>query len=132
MVDASGSFSDPAQRSEMRGPDPGAEAVSRYLWPRGFKHIAVVTLTQANPDHIAGDSPQQEQLEKLATAQGTQVIHELPASRGTGEFTAAADATGSAAQPAAINNRAPPGIHDFSYIARVKIVRHLRLAPSSQ
>ena len=63
---------------------------------------------------------------------GSLVLRGVPASRGTGEFNAAADATGSTAQPAAINNRAPPGIHDSSYIARVKTVRHLRLALSSQ
>ena len=75
-VDAGGSFSDPAHRSEMPGLDPGEEAVSRYLWSRGFKHIAVVALTHAHQDHMAA-LPQREQLEKLATAHGAQVIHEL-------------------------------------------------------
>ena len=76
LVDASGSLSDQHIAASCVAPSR-REAVSRYLWPRGFKHIAVVTLTQANPDHIAGGSPQQEQLEKLATAHGAQVIHEL-------------------------------------------------------
>lgn len=96
LVDAGGSFTDPAQRSESRGPDPGEEAVSPYLWSRGFKQIDVVALTHAHQDHIGGlaaifenfkvktlwlgrevASPQQEQLEKLATSNGTRVIHEL-------------------------------------------------------
>jgi beta-lactamase superfamily II metal-dependent hydrolase len=76
LVDASGSFSDPAHRSEMRGPDPGEEVVSRYLWSRGLKHIDVVALTPAHQDHMAA-LPQREQLEKLVTAHGAQVIHEL-------------------------------------------------------
>ena len=95
LVDAGGSFIDPTQRSESRGPDPGEEAVSPYLWSRGFKQIDVVALTHAHQDHIGGlsaifenfkvrtlwlgrevASPQQEQLEKLATDNGTKVIHE--------------------------------------------------------
>jgi competence protein ComEC len=54
LVAAGGSFTDPAQRSETRGPDPGEEAVSGYLWSRGFKQIDVRALTHAHQDHIGG------------------------------------------------------------------------------
>jgi ribonuclease BN (tRNA processing enzyme) len=85
LVDGGGSFSDPAQRGETHGPDPGEEAVSNFLWSRGFKQIDVVALTHAHQDHIGGRtavfhnfrvntvwigrevaSPQQQQLERLA------------------------------------------------------------------
>jgi glycosyltransferase involved in cell wall biosynthesis len=48
------------------------------------------------------------------------------------QFNEAADATGSAEQSATINNRALPGIRDFSCIARVKTVPRSRLAFSPQ
>jgi competence protein ComEC len=96
LVDGGGSFSDPAHRGETYGPDPGEDAVSTYLWSRGFKQIDVVALTHAHQDHIGGltaifdsfrvntlwigrevASPQQQLLEKLAASHGAQVIHEL-------------------------------------------------------
>ena len=96
LVDAGGAFTDPTQRSENRGADPGEDAVSPYLWSRGFKQIDLVALTHAHQDHIGGlvaifenfrvgtlwlgrevASPRQEQLEKLASSNGTKVIHEL-------------------------------------------------------
>ena len=96
LVDGGGSFVDPGHRGEVRGPDPGEDAVSPYLWSRGFKQLDVVALTHAHQDHLGGltaifenfkvktlwigrevASPQQEQLETLAASQGTRVIHEL-------------------------------------------------------
>jgi competence protein ComEC len=96
LVDAGGSFTDPIHRSEVRGPDPGEDAVSPYLWSRGFQQIDVVALTHAHQDHIGGltaifenfkvnalwigrevDSPLQRQLEKIASLHGTKVIREL-------------------------------------------------------
>ena len=35
-------------------PIPGEEAVSPYLWSRGFKRIDVVALTHAHQDHLGG------------------------------------------------------------------------------
>jgi competence protein ComEC len=52
LLDAGGSFSDPAHRGETPGPDPGEEALSTYLWSRGFARIDVVALTHAHQDHI--------------------------------------------------------------------------------
>jgi competence protein ComEC len=96
LVDAGGAFSDPTHRAEMRGPDPGEDAVSPYLWSRGFKRIDTVALTHAHQDHIGGltaifenfqvgalwigrevASTQQQQLEQLATSHGARIIHEL-------------------------------------------------------
>jgi competence protein ComEC len=100
LVDAGGSFSDPAHRFEVRGSDPREEGVSPDLWPRGFKQIDVVALTHAHQDHIGGLTaifvnfnvntlwigrqvarPQQLQLEKLAASRGAQVIHRLRGNR---------------------------------------------------
>jgi competence protein ComEC len=96
LIDAGASFSDPAHRVEVRGPDPGEEAVSPYLGSRGFKQIDMVALPHAHQDHIGGLTaifencnvntlwigrevawPQQLPLEKLAASRAAQVIHEL-------------------------------------------------------
>ena len=39
---------------EHFGPDPGEEAVSAYLWSRGFQQLDAVRLTHAHQDHIGG------------------------------------------------------------------------------
>jgi competence protein ComEC len=36
------------------GVDPGEEAVSPYLWSRGFQNLDVVALTHAHQDHLGG------------------------------------------------------------------------------
>lgn len=96
LIDGGGSFTDPTHRAEVHGPDPGEDAVSPYLWSRGFKRIDVVALTHAHQDHLGGltailqnfrvghlwigrevDSRQQRELEALAAANGTPVEHEL-------------------------------------------------------
>jgi len=41
-------------REEHNGVDPGEEAVSPYLWSRGFQKLDVVALTHAHQDHAAG------------------------------------------------------------------------------
>src|SRR4029077_4757267 len=52
----------------------------------------------------------------------------LPGNQGADQFSEAANATGSAERSAAINNRAPLGIRDSSYTARVKTVPRSRRA----
>jgi len=34
--------------------DPGEDAVSLYLWSRGFQKLDVVALTHAHQDHLGG------------------------------------------------------------------------------
>lgn len=96
LVDAAGPSLDPYHPGESRGPDSGEEAVSPYLWSRGFRQIDVVALTHAHQDHLGGlfailDNfkvgtlwigrevalQQQQQLEAVAAAKGVRVLHEL-------------------------------------------------------
>ncbi len=96
LVDGGGSFIEPYRTAEARGPDPGEDVVSPYLWLRGFKQIDVVALTHAHQDHLGGltavlenfkvktlwigrevDSVPQRQLEALARSRGVNIAHEL-------------------------------------------------------
>jgi competence protein ComEC len=54
LIDAGGAFRGFPGREERTGADPGEEAVSPYLWSRGFKKIDVVALTHAHQDHLGG------------------------------------------------------------------------------
>jgi competence protein ComEC len=53
LIDGGGAFGGFAGQGN-RGIDPGEEAVSPYLWSRGFQKIDVVALTHAHQDHIGG------------------------------------------------------------------------------
>jgi len=53
LIDGGGAFGGFAGQSN-RGIDPGEEAVSPYLWSRGFQKIDVVALTHAHQDHLGG------------------------------------------------------------------------------
>jgi competence protein ComEC len=53
LIDGGGAFGGfPGQAN--RGIDPGEEAVSPYLWSRGFQKLDVVALTHAHQDHLGG------------------------------------------------------------------------------
>lgn len=54
LIDGGGAFGGFRGHEEYRGPDPGEDAVSPYLWWRGYKKIDVVAVTHAHQDHIAG------------------------------------------------------------------------------
>lgn len=54
LIDGGGAFGGFQGHEQMRGSDPGEEAVSPYLWSRGFKKIDVVALTHAHQDHLGG------------------------------------------------------------------------------
>ena len=100
LVDAAGPFTEPFGSGQARGSDPGEDAVSPYLWSRGFQRIDVVALTHAHQDHLGGlfailenfkvdalwigrevASSQQKQLEALAIAKGITTVHELRGER---------------------------------------------------
>jgi competence protein ComEC len=53
LVDGGGAFGGFGGQTN-HGVDPGEEAVSAYLWSRGFQRIDVVTLTHAHQDHLGG------------------------------------------------------------------------------
>jgi competence protein ComEC len=96
LIDGGGAFGGFSGREEHNGIDPGEEAVSPYLWSRGFQKLDVVALTHAHQDHIGGltailenfhvgalwigrevDSAALANLEKAARARKIPVIHEI-------------------------------------------------------
>jgi competence protein ComEC len=54
LIDGGGAFSGFPGHEEHNGIDPGEEAVSPYLWSRGFHKLDVVALTHAHQDHLGG------------------------------------------------------------------------------
>jgi len=54
LIDGGGAFLGFKGTEEHLGPDPGEEAVSNFLWSRGFQKLDAVALTHAHQDHIAG------------------------------------------------------------------------------
>jgi competence protein ComEC len=96
LIDGGGAFSGFPGREEHNGIDPGEEAVSAYLWSRGFQKLDVVALTHAHQDHLGGltailenfkvaklwigrevSSPALARLEELARARKISIEHEL-------------------------------------------------------
>ena len=54
LIDGGGAFRGFPGHPEHGGTDPGEEAISPYLWSRGFQQIDVVALTHAHQDHLGG------------------------------------------------------------------------------
>jgi competence protein ComEC len=96
LIDGGGAFRGFPGREEHNGIDPGEEAVSPYLWSRGFQKLDVVALTHAHQDHIGGltailenfqvgtlwigrevSSGALANLEKLAGEKKIQIVHEI-------------------------------------------------------
>jgi competence protein ComEC len=96
LIDGGGAFGGFPGHEEHNGIDPGEEAVSPYLWSRGFQKLDVVALTHAHQDHLGGlpailenfqvgrlwigrevTSPALANLEKLASERKIPIEHEL-------------------------------------------------------
>jgi competence protein ComEC len=96
LIDGGGAFRGFPGREEHGGADPGEEAVSPYLWSRGFQKLDVVALTHAHQDHLGGltailenfqvgqlwigrevSSPAMTRLEELARRRKIPIEHEL-------------------------------------------------------
>jgi len=96
LVDGGGAFGGFTGQEEHAGVDPGEEAVSPYLWSRGFQRLDVVALTHAHQDHLGGltailenfrvgklwigrevSSPALARLEELAGSRNIPIEHEL-------------------------------------------------------
>ena len=54
LIDGGGAFDGFPGHEVHNGVDPGEEAVSPYLWSRGFQRLDVVALTHAHQDHLGG------------------------------------------------------------------------------
>ncbi len=96
LIDGGGAFGGFPGHEEHNGIDPGEEAVSPYLWSRGFQKLDVVALTHAHQDHLGGlsailenfkigrlwigreeSSPALSRLEELARERNVPIEHEL-------------------------------------------------------
>ncbi len=96
LIDGGGAFGGFQGREVHNGIDPGEEAVSPYLWSRGYQKLDVVALTHAHQDHLGGltavldnfrvgqlwigreaASPALAKLEELARAKKIPVEHEI-------------------------------------------------------
>jgi competence protein ComEC len=96
LIDGGGAFGGFPGREDHNGVDPGEEAVSPYLWSRGFHKLDVVALTHAHQDHLGGliaivenfrvaklwigrevSSSALARLEELARARKITIEHEL-------------------------------------------------------
>jgi competence protein ComEC len=96
LIDGGGAFGGfPGRQEQHTGVDPGEEAVSAYLWSRGFQHLNIVALTHAHQDHLGGltailqnfrvdtlwigrevQSPGLSKLEDLARARSVRIEHQ--------------------------------------------------------
>jgi competence protein ComEC len=97
LIDGGGAFGGfPGRERNNNGVDPGEEAVSPFLWSRGFQKLDVVALTHAHQDHLGGltailenfhvatlwigrevSSPALAHLEEISKSKGIQIVHEL-------------------------------------------------------
>jgi competence protein ComEC len=96
LIDGGGAFAGFGDWQEHNGTDPGEEAVSPYLWSRGFEKLDIVALTHAHQDHIGGltailenfhvstiwigrevSSAALVNLEKLAAGKNIPIVHQF-------------------------------------------------------
>jgi competence protein ComEC len=100
LIDGGGAFSGFLGHAEHLGVDPGEEAVSPYLWSRGFQRIDSIAVTHGHQDHLGGltavlqnfrvgtlmigrevGGPALAKLEALARNRGTAIVHEARGDR---------------------------------------------------
>jgi competence protein ComEC len=100
LIDGGGAFAGFPGKPERNGIDPGEEAVSPYLWSRGFKRIDFIAITHGHQDHVGGltavlenfhvgtmwigreiSGSAQERLEDLARQRGVKIVHEVRGER---------------------------------------------------
>ncbi len=100
LIDGGGAFGGFPGHAEHLGIDPGEEAVSPYLWSRGFKRIDFVAVTHGHQDHLGGltavlenfhvetlmigrevGGPALAKLESLARDRGVAIVHEVRTGR---------------------------------------------------
>ena len=96
LIDGGGGFIGFPGHEEHNGIDPGEEAVSPFLWSRGFQKLDLMALTHAHQDHIGGlaaildnfrvgtlwigrevESGALVKLENLAREKDISIVHEL-------------------------------------------------------
>lgn len=96
LIDGGGAFRGFPGHEEHVRIDPGEEAVSPYLWSRGYQKLDVVALTHAHQDHLGGllavlenfrvgrlwigrdvNSPALAKLEELARVRKIPIEHEV-------------------------------------------------------
>ena len=96
LIDGGGAFGGFSGHEAHNSIDPGEDAVSPYLWSRGFQKLDVVALTHAHQDHIGGltailknfrvgtlwigrevESAALENLEKVARERKILIVHEI-------------------------------------------------------
>ena len=95
LIDGGGQPPNYSSGQSPRGPDPGEDAVSPYLWSRGIRNIDTVALTHAHQDHLGGllavlenfhigslwisrevQAPSLSRLEALAIEHKIPIVHE--------------------------------------------------------
>jgi competence protein ComEC len=96
LIDGGGSFGGFSEQEEHNGIDPGEDAVSPYLWSRGFQRLDFAVLTHAHQDHLGGllaivenfrveelwlgrevSVPKLARLEEIARSKNTAIKHQL-------------------------------------------------------
>jgi competence protein ComEC len=143
LIDGGGAFRGFPGREEHGGIDPGEEAVSPYLWSRGFQKLDVVALTHAHQDHLGGltailqnfhvgqlwigrevASPALARLEDLARSRHIRIEHEAQ-----GQTFAWDGVEGEFFWPASVGDAAASAKNNDSLVLRLRYGNRTILLP---